>query len=107
MKIRYEIERNCGRENSFGPVGERATVTLQVTVWLPDCEQGPDDRRRGGYEFFDLESRGERFYAEGELNFEGKELVDYDGMYCLSDFILDTCEENGFDVDEMRGILYG
>ena len=107
MKVKYEIERNCGYGNSFGPVGERATVTLHVTVWLPDEAQGPDDRQRGGYEFYDIESSGSRFYASGELNFDDGELVDYDGMFCLSDFILDTCEEYGFDVEEMRGTLYG
>lgn len=100
MQERFKVIRDCGRENSFGPVGERATVELQVTVEVND------EKNYGSFEFYDIESAGNRFYAEGGLWFEDRTLVDYDGMFCISDFILDSLEENGYDVASMREACY-
>ena len=104
MKTKFEIKRNCGYENSFGAVGERDTVTLKVTVAVTD------ERKRGHFEFYDIETRGDRFYAEGGLwfkpNSEGiLELVDYDGVFSLSDFILDALDDNGYDVADMKRVM--
>ena len=102
--VKFQVERNCGRENSFGPVGERKTVMLNVSVWLPD-EVLNDEDQYGSFEFYDLEEQGGQFYAEGGLWFTNGSLTDYDGMFSLSDFILDAIEGEGFDVSEMREVL--
>ena len=101
LNEQFEIERNCGYENSFGAVGERDTVTLTVRVNVND------DREYGSFEFY---SPCGRYYAEGGLWFNSSrrdldcvvlELVDYDGVYALPDFILSTLDEAGYDVEEM------
>ena len=105
MKLRFEVERNCGRENSFGAVGERKTVMLQVNISLPDEVLGGEESQYGSFEFYDIEEGGEQFYAEGGLWFTGGSLTDYDGIFSLSDFIVDAIEGEGFDVSEMRELL--
>ena len=44
----------------------------------------------------------EESYEEGRLWFDGKTLVDYDGVYCLDEAIIDCLERNGFDVQDMK-----
>mgnify|MGYP003648730953 CR=1 FL=1 len=86
----FDIERNCGRENSFGSVGARKTVMLRVNIKVnPETEYG-------SFEFYDLETGGEDFYAEGGLWFNGRELIDFDGIFDLPDFIQDALSDEGF-----------
>jgi len=62
--------------------------TLRITAWA-DRERG-----RGGFEIFDLETRGERCYGEGGLWFNDEgHLVDYDGVGSLDSRILSWLEE--------------
>jgi len=75
-------------------VSPRVKITMDYTVGVEDG--------RGWFELYDEESGGEGFYAEGCLIFEGKELIDYDGIFELPDEILDKLEEHGYDVDDMR-----
>tara|TARA_R110000824_G_scaffold368013_1_gene557263 strand:+ start:76 stop:387 length:312 start_codon:yes stop_codon:yes gene_type:complete len=102
MKHSFKIERNCGHENSFGAVGERKTVTLRVHVSVSD-----NNPTRGSFELYDIVTGGDQFYSEGGLWFdEDNSLTDYDGIFCLPDFIVD-CLEKQFqkDVTEMRRSL--
>lgn len=85
-------------QNSFGIVGEQENVTLHVSV-------GINSDTYGWFEFYDQETGGEEWYAEGSLNFENGELVGYDGVYCLSSFVMDKLEELGINVDYMRESL--
>ena len=100
MKVEREIERRVRMEGSWGGTKPK-TRMIRYNVWLPD-----GDQTRGSFELYDLESRGEEFYGEGGLWFnDQKELVDYDGVFSLSSVILDICEENGFNVEDMRRSL--
>jgi len=64
------------------------TVELHITAWA--CM----DRLRGGFEIYDIETRGERYYGEGGLwfNVDG-DLLDYDGVYDLDSRIRKWIEE--------------
>ncbi len=57
----------------------------------------------GWYETYDLETGGDRFYAEGvlEVNFDGDKatLVGYDGCHELPDYIIKALEEKGVIID--------
>lgn len=57
----------------------------------------------GWYETYDLDTGGDRFYAEGvlEVNFDGDKatLVGYDGCYELPDYIINVLEEKGVIID--------
>ena len=63
----------------------------------------PEHRSGGWYETYDLETGGDRFYAEGvlEVNFDGDKatLVGYDGCYELPDYITKALEEKGVIID--------
>ena len=64
----------------------------------------PDHQYGGWYETYDLESGGDRFYAEGVLETAHDEdgsvrLVGYDGSFELPDFIIKALEEKGVIID--------
>ena len=44
---------------------------------------------------YDEESRGDDYYAEGGLWFNGNELTDYDGVFDLDENIIDCVKEMG------------
>ena len=64
-----------------------------------------EERQYGSFEQYDRETAGERYYAEGGLWFDEGVLVDYDGIYSLSEEVLDQLEEWGLDVKDMRRLL--
>ena len=59
----------------------------------------PDHQYGGWYETYDLESGGERFYAEGVLEVyfddDGPRLTGYDGCFELPEYITDALEAKG------------
>ena len=64
----------------------------------------PDHCYGGWYETYDLESGGERFYAQGVLETEHDEdgsvrLTGYDGCFELPDYIIKALEEKGVIID--------
>ena len=85
MTERLDIERESRVrwENSFG-ASKPETKTMRITAWA--CA----DRQRGGFEIYDIESRGERYYGEGGMWFGDDGFIyDYDGVFSLDrDIIL-------------------
>ena len=63
----------------------------------------PDHQYGGWYETYDLETGGDRFYAEGvlEVYFEedGPRLTGYDGCFELPEYITDALESKGVIID--------
>lgn len=77
-------------EGSWG-ASEPQKATLRITAWASI------DRQRGGFEIYDIETRGEAWYAEGGLWFnEDMELMDYDGVFSL-DSRIRAWIEGGFE----------
>ena len=100
MRVEREIEQRVNYTGSWGETKPK-TRTMKYIVRLPEGEN-----TYGSFELYDVESGGEEFYGEGGLWFSEKgELQDYDGVFSLSDTILDMCEENGFNVEDMRKTL--
>ena len=79
---------------------DRATnVEMDTTV-----EVDPNHRYGGWYETYDLESGGDRFYAEGVLETEHDDdgsvrLVGYDGCFELPDYIINALKDKGVIID--------
>jgi hypothetical protein len=96
MEITKTATESLSLENSFTTIREQDNVELHITVGI----KGKD---YGWFEFYDKKTGGADWYAEGGLWFEGKELVDYDGVFALPDAVLDILESKGFDVTDMRG----
>lgn len=61
-----------------------------------------EDEEYGSFEFYDEESGGLECHAEGGLWFEGKRLVDYDGVFELPKNLLDTLKKMGANVEDIE-----
>ena len=96
--VEFEFIENLQLENSFGVLKNEDNIKLQVTIGIKHDEYGY-------FEFYDIESGGEEWYAEGGLWFTNGELRDYDGVFCLPNFVLDKLEEMGVNVANMRETL--
>jgi hypothetical protein len=94
-KHKFTAIMNLALENSFGTLARENAVELNFTV-------GVRGDQRGWFEMFDSATHGSTWYAEGSLWFEGKELVDYDGIFWLPVPILDKLDELGYDTASMR-----
>ena len=53
----------------------------------------------GNFEFYDLKTGGNEWYAEGSLYFEDKELIDFDGCFDIPNPMKDKLIELGYSVD--------
>ena len=79
---------------------DRATnVEMDTSIGID-----PDHQYGGWYETYDLESGGERFYAEGILEVYWDDngdvrLTGYDGCFDLPEFITDALESKGVIID--------
>ena len=63
----------------------------------------PNHQYGGWYETYDLETGGDRFYAEGVLEVyfdeDGPRLTGYDGCFELPEYITDALEAKGVIID--------
>lgn len=64
-----------------------STNLFGFNVSLPKDNIGSES---GNFEIWDLESNGYDYYEEGSLLFEDDELIDYDGIHELPDFIINV-----------------
>jgi len=81
--------------NSFGTIKTEDNVTLEVTVGIKSDDYG-------WFELYDLETRGEEWYAEGSLQIEDKAIVGYDGVFELPTVIVNKLKELGYDTREIE-----
>jgi hypothetical protein len=90
-KETFQVESPARMETSHGVLDSVKSTTLEITVGVSTEDE------YGFFEIYDVESGGERFYGEGGLWFNGKELVDYDGVFELSQHVVAKLTEWGFD----------
>ena len=81
-------------ENSFEIIREDRTVELDCTIGIKDSEYG-------WFEIFDVKTGGDEWHAEGGLWFEGKNVIDYDGVFALAGGVIELLNENGYSTDEV------
>jgi hypothetical protein len=88
--MKWKTERRMFMQNSYGVIpGSVDTVVMRLTMWLDE------DRCRGGFEWYDEETGGERYYAEGGIWLtEDAKLSDYDGVSSLPPEIVRYLHEN-------------
>lgn len=91
----FTVKCAVNMETSFGVIDKSDSEELEVTV------KASLKRQRGSFEIYDIKTGGERFYGEGGLWFSGITLVDYDGVFALSQFVIEKLEEWGFDCDDV------
>jgi hypothetical protein len=93
QKYEFKAIEHLSWENSFGVI-KRAKVEL-------DCTIGINSFTYGWFEFYDVRTGGENWYAEGSLEIEDRKIVGYDGVFGLPVCITDKLQELGFDVEEV------
>ena len=96
LEKEFKKVMHVGYETSMSPIVEREKRKMQYSVgW--NKEEG-----RGWFEMYDEESGGEDYYAEGGLEFTGKVLDGYDGVFSLDEEVVNCLEDWGADVKQMR-----
>jgi hypothetical protein len=93
MQVNFIGRESLSLENSFGTIKAEENILLDVSITIT----GSEDRSEGSFEIYDVETGGEDWYAEGCLSFDGKELIDYDGVFALPRCVIDKLTELGYD----------
>jgi hypothetical protein len=91
----FQATQGLSLENSFGTIRTEDNVLLEVTVGIKSEDYG-------WFELYDLESGGENWYAEGSLQIEDKAIVGYDGVFELSQVVIDKLKEWKYDTSEIE-----
>ena len=94
-KETFEVVVPLQLENSFGVIKTEDSVKLEVNVGMNSADYG-------WFEFYDIETGGDDWYAEGGLWFQGNKLTDYDGVFALPTYILEKLKEWGYDVSDVE-----
>ena len=91
-KETFVVESPVKLETVYAVIDSSPKEELEITVAVSDKD------RYGYFEILDIETEGERFYANGGLWFVGTKLTDYDGVFQLSDHVSNKLKEWGYDV---------
>jgi hypothetical protein len=92
----FEAIKGLSLETAYGRIRSEKDVVIEVTI-------GYDAEKEYGYfEFYDVKTGGDKWYAEGGLWFDNEELIDYDGVFELPTFVWEKLEEKGFNVDYVK-----
>ncbi len=91
-RIVIETKETMHYETSHGVVPNSEATTTMVTAFKIN-----DETHYGSYEWYDKETGGERFYAEGGLWFnDDMELEDFDGCFNLPPDLIQYMYENDY-----------
>ena len=94
-KETFKVNSPVAMETTNGVIDKSPKEELEITVGVSD------DDEYGFFEIYDTKSGGNRFYGEGGLWFTGKNLTDYDGVFELSDHVINKLKEWGYDTSEI------
>ena len=90
----FEATQSLSLDTSYGSIRQQKDVELQVTVGIKDADSG-------WFELYDEETGGDDWYAEGGLEFDGMNVVGYDGCFELPNVVSDKLVELGYSLDEL------
>lgn len=91
----FKVVESLVLENSFGIIDAENNVELEVTVGIKSEDYG-------WFEFYDVKSEGDIWYAEGGLWIEDNKVTGYDGVFELPGFVLNKLTEWGYDISEIE-----
>ena len=91
----FKVNTPVAMETSYAVIDKSENEEMDVTVGVSD------EDNYGYFEIYDTKSGGDRFYGEGGLWFTGKTLTDYDGVFELSDHVINKLNEWGYDTSEI------
>jgi hypothetical protein len=90
----FKAKQSLVLSNSFGVINKEKDVELDVTVGIGDDESGY-------FELYDTLSGGDNWYAEGSIQFDGKNVIGYDGVFDLPDVVKNKLVEMGYNIDDL------
>ena len=92
----FKVNTPVALETSYAVLDKSENEEMEITV-------GVDDEKQYGYfEMYDTETGAARFYEEGGFWFVGRTLTDYDGVFELSQHVMNKLKEWGYDVSEIE-----
>ena len=95
MEVNFKTTQTLSLGTSYGTIKTEKNVKVEATIRTRE-----DNPLRGSFEFYDVETGGDTWYAEGGLWFNAKkELTEYDGVFSLPDFILNKLKELGYTIN--------
>ena len=81
-------------ENTFGAIRSDNYVEMEFKISIIPEENC-------GYFFMkDLKTGGDKYFGDGNLKFDGNKLTDFDGVYNISEIIIDKLKEWGYVIDK-------
>jgi hypothetical protein len=86
------------RNKTFTAAFEKVHPNGQTYAW--EVVVHPD-KNHGYFEGYNVTKGEGEFHVEGCLWFEGKVLVDYDGVFCLPDEVDFSLQSMGYDTSEL------
>lgn len=92
---KYTVTESLSLQNSFGTIVDQKNIKISVTLVIKDAEYGY-------FEFFDNETGGYQWYAEGGIWFQGTTVTDYEGVSALPKFIINKLNEWGYETSEVE-----
>ena len=92
----FEAIKGLSLETSYGRIRSEKDVVISINIGYTA------EKDYGYFELYDVETGGDKWYAEGGLWFENEELYDYDGVFELPPFIWEHLEKKGFNVDYVK-----
>jgi len=95
QKYEFTVVESLALENSFGTLKQEDKVELECCV-------GINSEDYGWFEFYDVETGGDNWHAEGSLTIDNKTITDYDGVFELPDFIVGKLEELGYNCEDVK-----
>ena len=91
----FQVTAYVTKSTSYGIIDKQDGVELDVTLEMDF------DKQYGWFEISDVETGGDDWYSSGGIWVEGNKVVDYDGVFSLSDFIIDKLKAWGYDVSDL------
>lgn len=96
IQVEWVGEADLSLDNSFGTIASQKNVAIQFTLGIHEGHE------TGWFEFYDVETGGEDWYAEGGLWFDEGGVWDYDGVYSLPTEIIMKLKSMGFNTDDIE-----
>lgn len=94
-ELTFNTKQSLSLENSFGRIREESDVNLTVNLYFVGDTYT-------SFEFYDEESGGENWYAEGGIwHDDDKVINDYDGVFSLPECIVDKLNELGYNTENL------
>ena len=91
----FQVTAYVTKSTSYGIIDKQDGVELDVTLEMDF------DKQYGWFEISDVETGGDDWYSSGGIWVKGNKVVDYDGVFSLSDFIIDKLKAWGYDVSDL------